>query len=124
MRISMEEDEARRAAAEAAAAAESTGAAAEAAPGLSAATTVEPSVATVAPAVSTVPAAAAAPSSAALDAMDEEEAMLQQALALSEGRDVEMEVAEGNEEEMTEEEAIARAIEMSMKGDEEENQGK
>ena len=55
--------------------------------------------------------------------MDEEEAMLQQALAMSEGRDVEMS-APVNEEDMTEEEAIARAIEMSMKGDDEENQGK
>lgn len=58
-------------------------------------------------------------------AMDEEEAMLQQALAMSEGRDVEMrEHSAVGEDEMTEEEAIARAIEMSMKGEDGHQQGK
>lgn len=113
--MSMEEEEARRAAAAGASAVAASGpavappsASAVAVPGSSAAATVEPSTAAVGP-----------------DAMDDEEAMLQQALAMSEGRDVEMqEHTTGNEEEMTEEEAIARAIEMSMKGDNEENQGK
>ena len=46
-----------------------------------------------------------------------EEALLQQALALSEGRsgpDIEMTEESGGDESMTEEEMIARAIEMSM----------
>ncbi|KAI0069284.1 hypothetical protein BV25DRAFT_1874947 [Artomyces pyxidatus] len=49
---------------------------------------------------------------------DEEDALLQQALALSEGQghgDVEM--ADSQEQELTEEEMIARAIEMSMRGE-------
>ncbi len=51
---------------------------------------------------------------------EDEEAILQQALALSEGRgDVEMNEG-GGEEELTEEEMIARAIEMSMNPENEE----
>lgn len=50
---------------------------------------------------------------------DEEEAMLKQALAMSEGDDVDMAYVEEDDEEMSEEEAINRAIEMSMKQDEE-----
>jgi 26S proteasome regulatory subunit N10 len=46
---------------------------------------------------------------------DEEEAMLKQALALSEGHDVDMVANDDEDEDMSEEEAIARAIEMSMK---------
>ncbi|KAF9236425.1 hypothetical protein BU15DRAFT_64020 [Melanogaster broomeanus] len=49
----------------------------------------------------------------------DEEAMLQQALSMSEGRDVEMD-EDGDGEDLDEEEAIARAIEMSMKQDQEE----
>ncbi|KAL6304047.1 hypothetical protein BKA93DRAFT_749992 [Sparassis latifolia] len=50
---------------------------------------------------------------------DEEEAMLKQALAMSEAQDVEMgeHPVHEEDEEMSEEEAIARAIEMSMKGE-------
>ena len=55
---------------------------------------------------------------------DEEEAMLRQALAMSEGQDVDMAAATEGDEDMTEEEAIARAIEMSMKPQEEQQQGK
>lgn len=57
------------------------------------------------------------------DVDESEEAMLQQALALSKGgestndEDVEMGDEEGDEEDMDEEEAIARAIEMSLKGE-------
>jgi 26S proteasome regulatory subunit N10 len=51
---------------------------------------------------------------------DEEEAMLKQALAMSEEQDVDMsDGVREDEEEMSEEEAISRAIEMSMKQDEE-----
>jgi 26S proteasome regulatory subunit N10 len=54
---------------------------------------------------------------------DEEEALLKKALALSTDGDVEMdeddEEGEDEDEDMDEEEAIARAIEMSMKGEEE-----
>ena len=50
----------------------------------------------------------------------DEEAMLAQALAMSEGKDVEM---GEQDEDMDEEEAIARAIQMSMKQDEKEQGG-
>ena len=50
---------------------------------------------------------------------DDEEAMLRQALAMSQGQDVEMH-AEGDED-ISEEEAIARAIEMSMKPQEDQD---
>ncbi|KAI0043168.1 hypothetical protein FA95DRAFT_1563586 [Auriscalpium vulgare] len=62
---------------------------------------------------STAPPAAAA-TQPAEPSEEEDDALLQQALALSEGRDVEM--ADG--EELSEEEMIARAIEMSMRGEE------
>lgn len=53
----------------------------------------------------------------AADIEADEEAMLQQAIAMSEGRDVDMGEEQGDDDEMDEEEAIARAIEMSMKQD-------
>ena len=53
---------------------------------------------------------------------DEEAAMLQQALQMSEiENDVDM---VGRDEDMDEEEAIARAIEMSMRGDEDQQEEK
>ena len=59
---------------------------------------------------------------------DEEDALLAQALALSqeEQGDVAMESREGNDmdEDLNEEEEIARAIEMSVKEEEEQNKGK
>ncbi|TFK45476.1 hypothetical protein OE88DRAFT_1669186 [Heliocybe sulcata] len=58
---------------------------------------------------------------------DEEDAMLQQALAMSEQQEQDVEMhdhGEGEDEEMSEEEAIARAIEMSMQGEQEEQQKK
>lgn len=64
----------------------------------------------------------AAPTERAGDAADinaDEEVMLQQAIAMSEGRDVDMGGEQGDDDEMDEEEAIARAIEMSMKQDQE-----
>ncbi|KAH9037665.1 hypothetical protein EDB85DRAFT_1861287 [Lactarius pseudohatsudake] len=52
---------------------------------------------------------------------DDEEALLQQALALSEGHGADVEMTEGGgDEELTEEEMIARAIEMSMNPETEE----
>ncbi|KAH9172162.1 hypothetical protein EDB89DRAFT_1966998 [Lactarius sanguifluus] len=52
---------------------------------------------------------------------DDEEALLQQALALSEGHSADVEMTEGGgDEELTEEEMIARAIEMSMNPETEE----
>ena len=48
----------------------------------------------------------------------DDEVLLQQAIAMSEGRDVDMGEEQGDDDdddEMDEEEAIARAIEMSMK---------
>ncbi|CCM03231.1 uncharacterized protein FIBRA_05356 [Fibroporia radiculosa] len=90
LRMSLEEEEARRAAA------------------------AQPSVSSSAPPPEPAPA-----SIPAQPTDDDEDAMLQQALAMSEGRDVEMaDHVSGDDEEMTEEDAIARAIEMSMKGDE------
>lgn len=53
----------------------------------------------------------------AADVDGDEEALLQQAIALSEGRDVDMGEEQGDDDEMDEEEAIAQAIEMSMKQD-------
>lgn len=53
----------------------------------------------------------------AADIDADEEAMLQQAIAISEGRDVDMGEEQGDDDEIDEEEAIARAIEMSMKQD-------
>lgn len=49
---------------------------------------------------------------------DEEAALLKQAIAMSEGRDVEMAGTskDGEDADMTEDEAIARAIEMSVQG--------
>lgn len=91
------------------------------------AATNQPAASSSAPAPATsapVPASATEPAPAT---DDEEEAMLQQALALSEAREGEhggdVEMGEGGEgdEELTEEDMIARAIEMSMQGEEEGN---
>ncbi|KAG8218210.1 hypothetical protein J3R82DRAFT_3772 [Butyriboletus roseoflavus] len=63
---------------------------------------------------------AAASSEHADDAADvdaDEEALLQHAIAMSEGRDVDMGEEQGDDDEIDEEEAIAQAIEMSMKQD-------
>ena len=93
--MSMEEEQARQAAAAAAASGQSSSTADNA------------------------PTAAAAPESSTAPAEptdDDEEAMLKQALALSEAQDIEMQA--GGDEAMSEEEAIARAIEMSMKPEE------
>lgn len=92
--MSMEEEQARQAAA-----------AGSAQPSSSSAPAAAPAAAPAQPAV---PAAAAAP-------VEDEEAMLQRALALSQGQDVDMADHAGGEEE-SEEDAIKRAIEMSMKG--------
>ncbi|KAI0683566.1 hypothetical protein BC835DRAFT_1295702 [Cytidiella melzeri] len=51
---------------------------------------------------------------------DEEEALLKQAIAMSEGNDVEMAAEDDEDEDISEEEAIARAIQMSL----DESQGK
>ncbi|KAI0315349.1 hypothetical protein OF83DRAFT_1173907 [Amylostereum chailletii] len=115
LRMSMEEEAARQAAASSSGAGPSSEPAAAAAAAASSA----PAPSTPAPATS-VP---APPTD------DEEEAMLQHALALSEGHDVDMDAGaraggaggeEDDDEEMSEEEMIARAIEMSMRegGDE------
>ena len=102
--MSMEEEQARQAAAAAAAASQSSGAAAEGAASSSSAAASEPSA---------VPA----------EPTDDEEAeLLKQALAMSEGQDVEMH--SGVDEDMSEEDAIVRAVEMSMKPQEEQGEGK
>ncbi|EMD31801.1 hypothetical protein CERSUDRAFT_119369 [Gelatoporia subvermispora B] len=103
LRMSMEEEEARQAAAAQAA-------------GPAAATASTPATASAA--------TTAAPASAPAEPADEEEAaLLQQALAMSEGHDVEMADDAGGDEEMSEEEAIARAIEMSMRGEQGQGEG-
>ncbi|OCH85537.1 hypothetical protein OBBRIDRAFT_739740 [Obba rivulosa] len=109
LRMSMEEEEARQAAAAQAAAAASSSVPAPAG----------------APASVSAPAAAPAPlAPAPAEPTDEEEALLKQALAMSEAHDVEMaDHAAGADEEMSEEEAIARAIEMSMQGEQGQGQG-
>jgi 26S proteasome regulatory subunit N10 len=61
----------------------------------------------------------AAPTTVPADPTDEEEErLLQEALAMSEEKDVDMESEEMDEDEEDEDAAIARAIEMSMKGQE------
>jgi 26S proteasome regulatory subunit N10 len=72
------------------------------------------------PAATPAPATSSAPETIPADPTDdEEEAMLKQALAMSEGADdVNME-GEEDDEEMSEEDAINRAIQMSMKPDDE-----
>jgi len=97
LRMSMEEEHARQAAAAQATAAPTAESSTPAAPAASAAIPAEPTD-------------------------DEEEALLKQALAMSQGEDVEMAEHAGGDDEMSEEDAIARAIEMSMKGNDE--QGK
>ncbi|EKM59013.1 uncharacterized protein PHACADRAFT_249169 [Phanerochaete carnosa HHB-10118-sp] len=104
LRMSMEEEQARQAAAAAAAAQAGQGSTAH-----EGAAVQPPS----APESTTVPAE---------PADDEEEAMLRQALAMSQGQDVEMQ-GDGDEN-ISEEEAIARAIAMSMKPQEEQQDSK
>lgn len=80
------------------------------------------SAAAAAPAAEPAPSAPAAePATAPAEPTDDEEdALLKQALAMSEGQeDVDMAVHADGDEDMSEEEAIARAIEMSMKPQEE-----
>jgi 26S proteasome regulatory subunit N10 len=55
---------------------------------------------------------------------NEEEAMLRQALAMSREGDVEMTTERDEDEGMDEDAAIAKAIEMSMRGGEEQDQQK
>ncbi|KAI9059006.1 hypothetical protein FKP32DRAFT_1596662 [Trametes sanguinea] len=113
LRMSMEEEQARQAAlAQASGAQSSSGAAPSSAPAPAATSS------TAAP-----PAAAAQASTGAAAAEDEEdeEAMLQKALAMSQGQDVEMADHQGGEEE-SEEDEIKRAIEMSMKGNDQHQQ--
>jgi len=90
-----------------------------------AAAAVPPAETTTAP---TIEVPAASPSAATAPAEptdDEEERLLQQALAMSEQPDVDMEEEGGDmEEEEDEEAAIARAIEMSMRPDEEQKDKK
>ncbi|KAF8759752.1 Ssl1-like [Rhizoctonia solani] len=109
LRISLEEERARQAAA----AATTGGAAAPSLPQVP--ESVEPS------------SQAVAQETVASMEEDEEDALLAQALALSqEEQDVAMEGAESHEmdEDLNEEEEIARAIEMSVKEEEEQNKGK
>ncbi|KAH9843504.1 uncharacterized protein C8Q71DRAFT_793276 [Rhodofomes roseus] len=84
-----------------------------------------PSAPPAAPAQAAPPAPApAAPAAASVPADptdDEEEAMLQQALAMSERTDVEM---AGGDEEISEEDEIARAIAMSMQQEENKDKDK
>jgi 26S proteasome regulatory subunit N10 len=54
----------------------------------------------------------------------EEEAMLKQALAMSNGGDVEMSAEGADDDEMDEDEAIARAIAMSMRAEDQQDQQK
>jgi 26S proteasome regulatory subunit N10 len=102
LRVSMEEEAARQAAANA---------------------PLPPPPATAATATATTgtDGAPAQTSQPAPAADDDEEALLQQALALSETHGADVEMTEGGgEEELTEEEMIARAIEMSMNPETEE----
>ncbi|KAI0751697.1 hypothetical protein C8Q80DRAFT_1099671 [Daedaleopsis nitida] len=103
LRMSMEEEQARQAAAAQVTAGSSSSSAPSAPP--AAAATVS---------TTSTPAAQPAAPAAAQEDEDDEDAMLQQALALSQQQDVEM--GDGDEEE-GEEDAIKRAIEMSMKED-------
>ncbi|KAI0368474.1 hypothetical protein BV20DRAFT_1122821 [Pilatotrama ljubarskyi] len=110
LRMSMEEEQARQAAAAQAAAAQSSSGAA------SSSTPAPPTAASSAPSAPAPQAAAPAAAATAPEDEEDEEAMLQKALAMSQGQDVEMaDHAAGGEEE-SEEDAIKRAIEMSMKG--------
>jgi 26S proteasome regulatory subunit N10 len=117
--MSMEEEAARQAA---------VNAPAPSSPGATAAPTAAASDGGVAVAVQQ-PSGPAATAAAATGTTDEgEEAILQQALALSEGGhggapDVEMTEEQDGDENLTEEEMIARAIEMSMRP-EPESEGK
>lgn len=66
----------------------------------------------------TVPPTAASTTVPADPTDEEEERLLQEALAMSEEKDVDMESEEMDEDEEDEDAAIARAIEMSMRGQE------
>ncbi|TFK88062.1 hypothetical protein K466DRAFT_662577 [Polyporus arcularius HHB13444] len=109
LRMSMEEEQARQAAA-----AQQGGEASSSSAAPAPASAPAPAAAPAAP----TPAAAQPPAAAAAAAPEEDEededAMLARALALSQQQDVEMAEGGGDEEE-SEEDAIKRAIEMSMK---------
>jgi len=80
-----------------------------------------PAVAAAAPEATESDGAPTQTSRPAPAADDDEEALLQQALALSEGPTADVEMTEGDgDEELSEEEMIARAIEMSMNPETEE----
>ncbi|KAI0706894.1 hypothetical protein C8T65DRAFT_220569 [Cerioporus squamosus] len=110
LRMSMEEEQARQAAA----AQQQEGGASSSTAAPAPASAPAPAAAPAAP----TPAAAQPPATAAAAAPEEDEededAMLARALALSQQQDVEMAEGGGDEEE-SEEDAIKRAIEMSMK---------
>ncbi|KAH9065110.1 hypothetical protein EDB83DRAFT_2599543 [Lactarius deliciosus] len=102
LRMSMEEEAARQAAA-------------------NAPPPLPPAAAAAVPATTGSEGAPAQISQPAPAADDDEEALLQQALSLSEGPGADVEMTEGGgDEELTEEEMIARAIEMSMNPETEE----
>ncbi|TBU29104.1 hypothetical protein BD311DRAFT_787968 [Dichomitus squalens] len=103
LRMSMEEEQARQAAA-AQAAAQASGTASSSEPSAPAAQTSATSPTAAQPAAVTA--------GAADEEGEDEDAMLARALALSQGEDVEMAA-----EDESEEDAIKRAIEMSLKGD-------
>lgn len=100
LRMSMQEAQAREAAETAAASA------AQAPPAESSTTST------------TVPPTAASTTAPADPTDEEEERLLQEALAMSEEKDVDMDSEEVDEDEEDEDAAIARAIEMSMRGQE------
>ncbi|KAF8655193.1 hypothetical protein AX16_003225 [Volvariella volvacea WC 439] len=116
LRLSMQEAQAREEAERAASGGESS---ATAAAGASSSAPPAPATSTTTTTTTTAPTSTQAKTAALTepaDAVDDEEAaLLQQALAMSEGKDVEMAAADGaGEDEEDEEAAIARAIEMSM----------
>lgn len=106
LRMSLEEEQARQAAA-----AQTSGAASGSTAPAAPAETPSSAAAPATPAPAPVASVPADPTD------DEEEAMLKQALAMSEGRDVDM--APAGDEEMSEEDEIAKAIAMSMQQQEE-----
>ncbi|OSD01983.1 hypothetical protein PYCCODRAFT_1435975 [Trametes coccinea BRFM310] len=116
LRMSMEEEQARQAAAAQASGAPSSSGAAST-PALAAAAAAATSSTSAPP----TGAAQAAAGAAAAEDEEDEEAMLQKALAMSQGQDVEMADHQGGQEE-SEEDEIKRAIEMSMKGNDQQQQ--
>jgi 26S proteasome regulatory subunit N10 len=116
--MSMEEEAARQAATHGPSSAPQDQPIAAAAAGVGVANSNDTSAQQPSQTAAAVPAAAAPATTTTTTTTDAtEEALLQQALALSEGHsgpDVEMTEEGGGDENMTEEEMIARAIEMSM----------